>query len=125
MVQDTRKIIERMAARLFPYSINGYQLSEHFSRFCSEPDLDDAWKESLQLSRDRPDLYGDAVIKNAFVLFLDQSFHSRPDKFPAMVTCFLTGFSQEISQPLPLDDLKSDLMDLGYSGEDLEKNSRS
>jgi hypothetical protein len=37
-----------------------------------------------------------------------------------VVTQFLFRLSREISQPLPLDDLKRDLMDIGYSDGDLE-----
>jgi hypothetical protein len=33
----------------------------------------------------------------------------------------LTGFSHGIYPPLPLDDLKKDLMDLGYPAEDLKE----
>lgn len=110
-----------MAARLFTLSPKVFLSSEYFSRFCRDEDLDDAWKESLELSRDRPDFYGDTVIKNAFVLFLHHMFHSQPDEFPALFTRFLTGFSQDIFQPLPLNDLKKDLMDLGYPAEDLYK----
>ena len=121
MDEDTKKIIGRMALRLFALFPESYLVSEHFSRFFREQDLNDAWKESLERSRDRPDLYGDAVIKNAFVLFLLHIVHNRPDEFPALLGRFLTGLSREIYQPLPLDDLKMDLADLGYPAQDLEK----
>jgi hypothetical protein len=110
-----------MAVRLFSLSVEDYLFSENFSRFCKEYDLDDVWKESLDLSRDRPDLYGGAVMKNAFVEFLHHMFHSRLDEFPALFTRFLAGFLQVISKPLPFDELKKDLMELGYPAEDLEK----
>jgi hypothetical protein len=108
--------------------LNGYlpclpKLTCHpniFHGFYRKHDLEDAWKEFLQLSRDRPDLNGDAVIKNAFILFLLHIFHSRPDEFPVQFTRFHTGFSREIYQPLSLEDLKNDLMDLGYTADDLE-----
>jgi hypothetical protein len=121
MAKDIKKVIGQMTARLFTVSPEAYLLSEHFLRFCRKQDLEDAWKESLERSRDRPDLYGDAVIKNAFELLLQHVFHSRPDEFPAIVIRFLTGFSHEISRPLPLDELKKDLTDLGYPAKDLEK----
>jgi hypothetical protein len=121
MDEDTKKIIGRMALRLFALFPESYLVSEHFSRFFREQDLDDAWKESLERSRDRPDLYGDAVIKNAFELFLQHMVHSRPDEFPALLSRVLTGFSHGIYPPLPLDDLKKDLMDLGYPAEDLKE----
>jgi len=121
MINDTKKTITRLADRLFALPIGNYLLSENFSLFCKQHDLADIWKECRVLSRDRPDLYGIFVIKNAFVLFLEHFLHSRPDEFPELFTQFLSGFSQEISQPLPLDDLKKDLTDLGYSDDDLDK----
>jgi len=121
VTMDTQKTIGRVAARLFTVSPEAYLSSEYFLQFCREDDLEDTWKESLERSRDRPDLYGDAVIKNAFVLFLLHIVHNRPDEFPALLGRFLTGLSREIYQPLPLDDLKMDLADLGYPAQDLEK----
>jgi hypothetical protein len=60
------------------------------------------------------------VIKNAFIRLLHHVFHSRPDEFIGVVTQFLLRFSQKIDLPLPLDDLKRDLMDLGYPEGELE-----
>ena len=119
MQKNAKKIIGRLAERLFNVSPEDYLVSENFSRFCNEDDLEDIWQESLELSRDTPDLYGDAVIKSAVVLFLHHTFHRRPDEFPGILLRFLTGFSLEISQPLPLDGLEKDLTDLGYSKKDL------
>src|SRR5665647_46221 len=119
MHQDTKKTIKRLAARLFTLPIGNYLVSENFSLFCRQHDLEDLWKEYRVLSRDRPELYGHFVIKNAFVRLLCHIFHSRPDEFLEVVTHFLSSFSQEISDPLPFDDLKKDLMDLGYSDRDL------
>ena len=121
MIRDTNGPIKRLVDRLFSLPMGDYLLSENFSLFCRHHDLDDIWKEYRVLSRDRPDLYGHFVIKNAFVRLLHHIFHSRPEDFLEVVTHFLSSFSQEISQPLPLADLKSDLMDLGYSDEDLDR----
>lgn len=120
MPQDTKKPIQRLTDRLFTLPIGNYLVSENFSLFCRQHDLEDLWKEYRVLSRDRPELYGHFVIKNAFVRLLQHIFHSRPNEFLEVVTHFLSSFSQEISDPLPLDDLKKDLMDLGYSDRDLE-----
>jgi hypothetical protein len=120
MPQDTKKIIKRLTARLFTLPIEDYLSSENFSSFCRDHDLSDAWREKLEFSRDTPSLYGDAVIENAFVLFLHLIFHYRPNEFLKLFTHFLIGFSQEIAQPLPVNDLKKDLMDLGYSDKDIE-----
>jgi hypothetical protein len=61
------------------------------------------------------------VIKNAYVLFLFQAFHRWPGEFLPAFIRVLTVFSKEISRPLPLDDLKSDLTEPGYPVQDLEK----
>jgi hypothetical protein len=79
------------------------------------------WKEYRVLSRQSPDLYGIFVRENTFIQGLHPIFHSRRNEFPGVFTHLLSGFSQEISQPLPLDDLKGDLMDPGYSDDDREK----
>jgi hypothetical protein len=120
MPQDIKKIIKRLTAQLFTYPIEDYLSSENFSLFCKEHDLVDAWREKLESSRDRPDLYGNAVIKNAFVLFLHHIFHCRPKEFLDLFTDILIGFSQEISQALPVNDLKKDLVLLGYSDKEID-----
>jgi hypothetical protein len=119
MQKTQKKIIGRIAVRLFTFPVGPYLSSENFSRFCRQEDINDVWSESLDLSRDRPDLYGDSVIKNAFEEFLYHIFYRRPDEFPALFVRVLTGFSETISRPLPLDDLKKDLNELGYPAEDL------
>jgi hypothetical protein len=120
MPPDTEKTIKRLAAHLFSFPLEKYLFSEDFFGFLQEYDLGDAWNEYLVFSQDRPDLYGDAVTKNAFGLFLHHIFHSRPGEFLPLFTCFIIGFSQAISQALPVDDLKKDLMVLGYSDEDID-----
>jgi hypothetical protein len=120
MPQDIESPIQRMTDHVFTLPIGNYLVSESFSLFCRQYDLEDLWKEYRVLSRDRPELYGHFVIKNAFLLFLQHIFHSRPDEFLEVVTQFLFRFSREIVQPLPLNDLKRDLMDLGYSDKNIE-----
>jgi hypothetical protein len=109
-----------LADHLFTLPVGNYLVSESFSQFCRQYDLEDLWKEYLVVSRDRPELYGHFVIKYAFIRLLHHVFHSRPDEFLEVITQFLIRFSQEIDLPLPLDDLKRDLMDLGYPEGDLE-----
>jgi hypothetical protein len=120
MDRDTKKTIQGLTAHLFTLPAEDYLASEKFAEFCRKHDLSDAWKECLEFSRDEPDLYGSAVTKNAFGLFLLHIFHSRPDEFLEVVAYVLSGLSQEISDPLLLDELKKDLGDLGYSDRNLE-----
>jgi|WetSurMetagenome_2_1015567.scaffolds.fasta_scaffold03176_14 hypothetical protein len=120
MPRDTKKTLKRLAARLFTLPVETYLTSEKFSDFCRKYDVYDAWQEYLVLSRDTPDLYGSAVTKNAFVLFLHHIFHSRTKEFPELFSLFLIDFSQEITCVLPFDDLKKDLMQLGYSEREID-----
>ena len=120
MIQEIEQPIQRLADRLFTLPVGNYLVSENFLQFCRQYDLEDLWKEYRVLSRDRPELYGHFVIKNAFIRLLHHVFHSRPDEFIRVVTQFLLRFSQKIDLPLPLDDLKRDLMDLGYPKGELE-----
>jgi hypothetical protein len=115
MPHDTEKTMKDLAAPLWAFPLEDYLASEHFLLFCREHNLEDPWKEYLELSRDIPELYGSAVIKNAFVRFLHHIFHNRPNEFPALFTRLLRDFSRGISCVLPVDNLKSDLMHLGYS----------
>jgi hypothetical protein len=121
MDRDTKKTIQGLTAHLFTLPAEDYLASEKFAEFCRKHDLSDAWKECLEFSRDEPDLYGSAVTKNAFVLFLHHIFHRRPEEFPELLSLFLIDFSFEISCKLPFEDLKKDLLQLGYSESETDK----
>jgi len=120
MFHDTEKTIKDLAAGLWAPPIEDYLSSENFLLFCRHHDLADIWREYLDLSHDIPHLYGSAVIKNTFVLFLHHIFHSRPKEFPALLILLLVDFSQENIRDLPVGDLKKDLMLLGYSERETE-----
>jgi hypothetical protein len=115
MQPDSEKIIRGMTARLSAFPLEEYLASESFLRFCREHDLGDTWREYLEVSEDRPELYGNAVKEHAFGKFLLHIFHGRPDEFPELFTLFLSGFSREISRELPVNELKRDMKILGYS----------
>jgi hypothetical protein len=120
MNQDPEKTMKGITVRLSAFPLEEYLSSEQFSRFCREHDLGDAWKEYLELSEDRPELYGKAVKENAFVKFLLHIFHGRPGEFPRLFTLLLSGFSREISRELPVNDLKKDVHLLGYSRKEID-----
>jgi hypothetical protein len=122
MQPDTEKIIRGMTARLSAFPLEEYLSSESFRRFCQEHDLEDTWREFLEVSEDRPDLYGNRVKENALVKFLVHIFHGRPGEFPKVFARLLISFSREISQTLPLAGLNEDLQRLGYSQTDCAFN---
>jgi hypothetical protein len=114
MPQDTEKTMKELAARLWLFPLEDYLSSENFLLFCRHYDLEDRWKEYLELSRDIPELYGSVVIKNAFVRFLHHIFSSRPKEFLSLFALLMRDFSGGISCTLPVDKLKSCLRRLGY-----------
>ncbi len=121
MQKNPKRIMKRIAGRLFSLPMADYLASDIFLRFCRENGLDDAWKEFLEYARDRSDLFGDDVMKNAVVDFLYHIYHGRPKAFPALFGQLLAGFVQFEERPLPLDDLERDLKHLGCPVGDLEK----
>ncbi|RPI39830.1 MAG: hypothetical protein EHM53_04280 [Methanoregulaceae archaeon] len=114
MDDDRSQTFRELTALLGALPIGDYLVSEDFSRFLRNHDLEDAWNEYLVLSRDKPDLYGDSVIKNAFSLFLSHIFHRRREMFLSLFSGLLADFSRGIPCTLPVDDIKPFLLLLGY-----------
>ena len=81
MPPNTKKTIERITALLYTLPLDDYLSSENFFCYLREHGLFDAWKEYLEISQDRPELYGGAVKKNAFTLFFHHILHRRPGDF--------------------------------------------
>jgi len=121
MKKNPKRIMKRIAGRLFSLHADDFFASDLFLRFCREHDLDDAWKGLHDVSANRPELFGDDVMKNTVVAFLCHIFRSRPGEFPSLFSGILAGFMQDAGRPLPLDDLEGDLKDLGCPADDLER----
>jgi hypothetical protein len=119
MQQDEEKIIREITGRLWSSPFEVYLSSEAFHRYCREHDLDDQWREVMEFSLDIPTLYGSAVIKNAFFHFLRHSLHSRPREFPALLEHLMRDFCSGKSCDLPVDELRMDLVHLGYPGPEI------
>jgi len=120
MLKDTEKTMKELAGRLWEFPIEGYLSSENFLRFCRQYDLEDRWNEYLALSRDIPEFYGSAVIKNAFVRFLHHIYSSRPREFLSLFALHMRDFSGKNSCTLPVGDLRSDLLLPGYSLQEID-----
>jgi hypothetical protein len=119
-LQDPRKTISQLSAHIVRPGVVDYLVSEPFTRFCREHDIEDAWNEALGLSGDKPDLYGDAVVKNAFLMLLGHLYVSRRDEFPELLAGILAGFSRGYQGPLFFSEILQDLTRLGYSRSDME-----
>jgi hypothetical protein len=112
--------MEKISSQLWVHPFGDYLASEKFARFRREHDLGDAWQEFLQLSRDRPDLYGSMVTKTAFSLFLSHIYHERPVEFLSLFAGIIADFSGGYPGKIPVDDIKSSLLLLGYPQETID-----
>lgn len=115
MHEKNQITVGQIYTHLLPLPIGKYLESDQFSLFLKNHDLEDAWKQFLVESQDRPDLYGTSVRKNAFILFLLHVFHRYHEKFPGVVRDFFKSIATWSSHPLPAFELKRDLQNLGYS----------
>ena len=115
MHEKNQIAVGQIYTHLLPLQIGKFLVSDQFSRFLKNQDLEDTWKQFLVESQDRPDLYGASVRKKAFTLFLLHVFHSRHQEFLSAVSVFFRSIATWSSQPLPVGELKRDLQNLDYS----------
>jgi hypothetical protein len=119
-----QQALRELTELIWSLPVGDYLASGDFSRFCREHALSDDWKEFLQISLDKPDLYGAAVIKNAFFLFLGHIFHSRQKEFLHLFSLLLAGFRRKLPCGLPLDELGKNLLLLGYTEPEIKSAFR-
>jgi len=120
MPPDTKEIITRLFTLLSKLPLDAYLSSENFAVFCRVHGLADTWKEHLESSQDRPDLYGKDITRNAFILFFHHLFQTRPSEFLGLLTGFLRDFSQWNAYPIPVDAIKEACIHLGFSDNTVE-----
>jgi hypothetical protein len=121
MKPESRKILRLLSDHILEPEIGNYLLSEQFTRFCAAQDIEDIWSASLALSRDKPQLYGGDVAKNAFFEVLQHIYHSRKNEFPTILSALLADVSGKHPAPSSVSQIQEDLIRLGYSREDVEK----
>jgi hypothetical protein len=121
MRDDANKNMKELTDRLWELPIGEYLVSEKFTAFRQEHDLDDEWREYLRYSQDRPDLYGGSVIKNTFSQFLCHIFQSQNKRFLSLFSHLLADFSRGLSCPLPVNDVKASLLSLGYPEGEIDR----
>jgi hypothetical protein len=114
MPPDAKNNIARLYTLLSKLSLESYLSSENFTIFCSKHDLADIWREHVETSRDRPDLYGKDITRNAFILFFDHLFQARPCEFLVILIDFLQDFRNWNAYPLPIDAIKKECTGLGF-----------
>jgi len=124
MPPDTKQFITGLYTLLPELPLEEYLSSENFTTFCREHELTDTWKEHLELSRDRPDLYGKESTRHAFILFFDHLFQTRRSEFLGILTGFLRDFREWNACPLPLDAIKRECANLGFSDETIDHEWR-
>ena len=115
MPPDTKKFITGLYSLLPELPLGEYLSSEQFAVFCREHGLTDTWKEHLESSKDRPDLYGNDSTRNAFIQFFDHLVQTRPREFLGILTGFLRDFREWSTCPLPFGAIKRECARLGFS----------
>ena len=120
MKPEPRKILRQLSDHILETGIGNYLLSEQFTLFCVAHDIEDIWSAALELSRDKPQLYGGDVAKNAFFEVVQHIHHSRKNEFPNIITALLADVSGKHTAPTSVSEIQEDLIRLGYSWEELE-----
>jgi hypothetical protein len=114
MPPDTKKFITGLYSLLPEPGLGEYLSSEQFTAFCREHGLTDTWKEHLETSKDRPDLYGRDSIRNAFILFFDHLVQTRPREFSGILAGFLRDFGKWSACPVPVDAIQRECVRQGF-----------
>jgi hypothetical protein len=114
MPTDTKDPFARLYTLLAKLPLEEYLSSENFAAFCREHNLGDTWKEHLETSRDRPDLYGKDSTKNAFILFFHHLFQTRSCEFLGILTGFLQDFREWNAYPFSCDAIKKECIRMGF-----------
>lgn len=106
MPLESRKTIQQLSGHLLTLDVVEYLESERFFRFCKEHDIDDIWMECLDFSRDKPNLFGDEVAKNAFLMLLQHTFNSKKDEFLKIIANLLKELPGMCPNPLFFPGIK-------------------
>jgi hypothetical protein len=114
MPPDTKKFITGLYSLLPEPALGEYLSSEQFTAFCREHGLTDTWKEHLETSKDRPDLYGRDSIRNAFILFFDHLVQTRPREFSGILAGFLRDFEKWTACTVPVDAIQRECVRQGF-----------
>ncbi len=118
--QDWRKLIRQLADHLRRLGILDYLASEQFSQFCRAHGIYEMWDGLLGLSRDKPDLYGNDTVNNAFFMLLQQIYRERGVELPGILADLLADYSGIPLNPSFFVAIQRDLIHLGYFQEDVE-----
>ncbi|AGB03778.1 hypothetical protein [Methanoregula formicica] len=120
MTQEVRETIGEMISLLWARSFEDYLSSSAFIRFLLDHELCDEWRKYLELGRDNPALYGSSVWNYAFTRFLEHLHHHLPERFLFLFSRLLADFSRGISCDLPVDEIRSALLRLGYPAQKID-----
>jgi len=120
MPQDTRGKIRQLSDHIVDMNNGSFLLSERFSRFCREYGIDEIWGGLLTSAEDRPDLYGDGIVRHAFSRLLEHICRERRPEFLRIISGLLALLPETPCNPQDLRIIKQDLLGLGYSPYDAE-----
>ncbi len=120
MPQDSQQTIRLLSNHIIRQGMGNYLLSDHFSRFCREHNLAEIWEGLLGSSRDKPELYGDDVMRDAFFHLLQHIYRGRREKFLEILVALLADYSKISLDSNLVPTIKQDLIRLGYPLKEVE-----
>jgi hypothetical protein len=100
--------------------MGNYLLSDHFSLFCREHNLSEIWDGLLGFSRDKPELYGGDIIRDAFFQLLQHICRGRRKEFLEILIGLLADYSKISLKSNLVPTIKQDLIRPGYSLKEVE-----
>jgi len=120
MPGDTKERIRQLSDHMMEMDNGNFLLSEQFSRFCREYDIDEIWDGLLASAGDRPDLYGKEGLRHAFSRLLEHLYQKKRADFPRILSGLVALVPKKASDLLYLSTIRKDLSALGYSRDDAE-----
>ena len=121
MTKDTREGIRQLSGHIMDMDNGKFLVSEQFSRFCREHQIDEMWGGLLTSAGDRPDLYGDEIIRHALFRLLEHICHKRRSEFLSILHGLLLLLQKNSCNPSLFPAVRQDLIGLGYSPEEAEE----
>ncbi|MDD5144484.1 hypothetical protein [Methanoregula sp.] len=120
MNQGSGNAIGDLVSLLWARSFESYLSSSAFITFLLDHELCDEWRKFLELGRDNSALYGSAVWRYAFTRFLEHLHHHLPERFLFLFSRLLADFSRGLSCDLPVNEIRSSLIRMGYPAEKID-----
>jgi hypothetical protein len=120
MPHDPDPVLRLLSDHMIREGTGDYLLSGKFRRFCRKHNLSEIWGGLLGSSGDRPELYGNDMVRNALFQLMQHIYRGRKADLPKILAGLLVDYGKNPSCSSFVPAIQQDLIDLGYSREDVE-----